>query len=674
MPLTDEEILGKVDDFYEISDSGDANLRQRTIRAFEFINGEQWDHPIRTGREDSGKFVLTINLILHVVKHLAGVEIQNPRDIKVNPNRGGSKLFARILTALAKHATDSELTKYEQSQWFEAGAGSGQGYIGIELDNTNDPRHKDIEIEKLNQFYCRRDPNCTVYDMNARKGAEFFIYEPWESREWIMKKWENGEDAISSGTGAGPVGTAESVINWLVNAGKKVVSMFGLLGSDSDTLSQRREQVRYTYWREWEEAVYSYDAKQSELDALILVLGTKIMQGGKEIEVTTRHINNAKKIAKEQPDRYSIETVLMPVLHRAVTINETLMEHVVDELGLAKTGLFMYPIVPFYPYFDNGYIFGVAENLISLQEEVNWTRSEFLNIVKQLANNGWITGNDQYNDFLEKHSGENGVILDRSKCGNFLEKIEPNLPPSGLAMDAAVAKEDIKTVSNVRTEDPNSRSDESGRAIALKQQAAAVGSAAMFGNYEHSRVIFANLIVETIRHSGVYSEDEIREIIQKADLVDNELLQRAVSVLTEQGQPPPKPPQVQDPRNEPTFAQATPEAQTQAASNAVENFQRAQQEYQQKAQQYQEVVVRLAEKMIFAELKNIKRGRYNSTVSLSTTSPTIRMAEYAEVLDLHKFLVESGQPGIDRADLIKASNVSNPEELIANVPQAAGVK
>lgn len=674
MPLTDEEIIGKVGDFYDISESGDSNLRDRTLRSYEFINGEQWDQAIRTTREDSGKFVLTINLILHVVKYIAGVEIQNPRDVKVNPGRGGSKLISRILTALSKHASDTEQGKYEQSQWFEAGVGTGQGYIGIELDATNDPRHKDIKIEKLNQFYCRRDPNCTVYDMNSRKGAEFFIYEPWESRDWIKKNWpDKGEDALAGGTG-GPGRMVEAFINYMVDFGKKAISIFRVLGSDAETLSQRREQVRYTYWREWEDAVYSYDSSQSELDAIILVVGTKMMQNGEEITVTQRHIDKAKKLAEEQPEKYSVETVLLPILHRAVTVNNILMEHVVDELGLAKTGLFMYPIVPFYPFFDNGYIFGVAENLISLQEEVNWTRSEFLQLIKGLANSGWITGNDGYNDFLEKHSGEDKIILDRSKCGNFLEKIEPNKPPVGFAMDAAVAKEDIKTVSNVRTEDPNDNGDLSGRAIALKQQASSVGSAALFGNYEHSRIILANLIIETIRHSGVYSEDEIREIIAKADLVDNNLMQRAISVLTEQGQSPPQPPQVQDPRNESTWSPASLEAQQQAASNAVENFQAAQQEYQQKAQQYEQVVRSLAEKMVFAEMKKIKRGRYNSTVSLSTTSPTMRMAEHAELLDLHETLVKSGQPGIDRADLIKGSDVSNPDELIANVPQTQGAK
>ena len=127
MPLTDEEIMGKVGDFYDITESGDVNLRDRTLRSHEFINGEQWDQSVRTTREDTGKFVLTINLILHVVKHIAGVEIQNPRDVKVNPGRGGSKLIARILTALGKHASDTEQGKYEQSQWFDKASSNSRG-------------------------------------------------------------------------------------------------------------------------------------------------------------------------------------------------------------------------------------------------------------------------------------------------------------------------------------------------------------------------------------------------------------------------------------------------------------------------------------------------------------------------------------------------------------------
>jgi len=65
----------------------------------------------------------------------------------------------------------------------------------------------------------------------------------------------------------------------------------------------------------------------------------------------------------------------------------------------------------YIPGIPQGYKAGMSEDAIGIQEEINYGRSQTLNIIKNLANTGWKGKkiSDPYKTFLEAHGGEDGI-------------------------------------------------------------------------------------------------------------------------------------------------------------------------------------------------------------------------------------------------------------------------
>lgn len=648
--LTEEDILDKVKKFRENAIAGSANLFDRMRKAEDFKIGYQWDPAVKADNESKGKFCLTIPIIKPSIKQVVGTETQNPKDFKVRNLKGGSATVAKVLTALAKHATDSEQVLFERTQRFEAGLSSGVGVMGFFIDKSEDPRHGNLRIEKLNEFEVCFDPNCKVYDPNTPKvGCQYIIWEPWVIKEEVEAEYPDKKDELqttgqSKATGM-VMGAITSIIEWVVGANLERASTFGNMErTEVRELEKYRYQVLHTFWKEPKRCILLYDSRKSEIDSILLKKDDKIAR--------------AKKMAERWPDVFSYDEVVRPVMHHTIRVGDLFLEDRVDELR----GCDMFQLVPYYPSFDNGYKAGMSEDGIGIQEEINYSRSQTLNIIKQLPNTGWIADKyiGTYKEFLEAHGGEDGIVLDKSKAPG-LEKIDPNVYPGGFDRFTEQGLEHMKMVLNVRTEDPTTAKDRVMGAIALKQQAALTGLASLFRNHDYSMSIEGNLLIEIIRNNDIYSEDEIRAVVDEEDLIDTELLSQARQMIIKQfevaGHPIPEQPMQPDMNVLQKFA---PEIQ-QAAMN---QYQQEVEVFSQLMAQIDEAARPIAEQLLFEELKNIKKGKYNTKVTLSPMAPTFRIAKMAELLEINKTLREGGEYGIDRESLIEASDIDNKEEVI----------
>ena len=218
-----------------------------------------------------------------------------------------------------------------------------------------------------------------------------------------------------------------------------------------------------------------------------------------------------------------------------------------------------------------------------------------------------------------------------------------------------LAKENLKLISNVRTEEPAFDSKNmSGKAIALKQLSSQTGQAAVFQNYDYALNLFGQLVDEVITANEVYSPDEIRAIVEKDDLINSEMMAQAresvIEILTESGVEIPEPPamnvmQMQGGEQHPAALQEM--AQFEQMEKAIDELARP-----------------IAEDMLMEEIKNIRKGRYTTKVALSNYAPTARMAEHGEVAELNKSLIESGHAPLARKRLIEATDIKNKEEIL----------
>jgi len=694
MPNTIEqqEIIDKVKGFRSDGVNA-ADLFDRMRKAEDFKVGKQWDPDVKARNERKGKFCLTIPLIKPIIKQISGIEIENPRDIIVKNVKNGTKTGAKILNSLVKQITDSEMTRFELSHAFEAGVGNGQGVIGIFIDKRKDPKHANLSVRKLVEHNVLFDPTCLTYNINKPdSGCKYAIWEEWTDKDYINEvypdlKNELTASSISASTfGAMVIGNVKAIINNLVRGGSKaddsgLVSTFTDSGSDgNNVVSKSKYCVNHTWWRRPKTCIWWYDNRESEMNAKLLIDDKKIAAAKKATKEEEENAKQRKvqaeldaiaegvdiddpevkaKINKAGEPFFEVFPVVVNVVHHTIRIGNVFLEDRVDELN----GVDAIPILPYWAYFDNGYISGITEDLIGTQQELNYIHSQNLNITKNIANSGYIidggANTEAYKLFLEAHGGEDGIVLDKAKAGGNIQKISPAGIPSAHAMFENNAKENMRLISNQRTEMPT-RDDQalSGKAIALKQKASLQGAGSIFLNWNYTFMMFANVLVNVIRANDIFSEDEIFETVEKEDMIDNAMFARAREIVIETLQSqgveipePPKQPNLMMIRN------LDPKQQ----QIVISGIQKEMEAYKSVQQQIDAQAEPFARAMLLDEIKNLKRGEYSCVVTLSAMSDTMRAIKAAEIFELNKVLIESGDVPIDGEMLIDATDIDNKD-------------
>ena len=663
-PKTNEEILDKVVEFRKTA-SGSFNQYDRMRKAENFvIGGElQWDENVRIEAEDKGKFTLSIPIVKAQIKQIAGGEIQNPQDFVVENTQGGAAGIANILTALTKQVGDSESVRYEKSQMFEAGLSSGQGVIGVFMNTTDDPKHGDLTIKKLNEHNTLFDRNAQSYDQNEKgTGGRFIIYEEWIEKDEVETEYpDKADDLAASGSRSfmGAIaGNIGSIIDMMIGRDRTSDNERGSFGdrnrNDLDDVTRNRYLKSHTYWKEFVKGVQWYDNRESELDSKLLL--------------DPKEITAAKEATKANPEVFSIEEVNTFIMHHTIRVGDTFLEDRVDEFN----GVQMFPIIPFWPYWINGYKSGIAEDLIGTQEEINWFHSMTANQVKQNSYQPVIIKEDATGDKADELRDSLGkgqrAVINADDYGGDVEFVNP--PPfPNTEIIVRESMNNVKTITG-RLDIPESNQKSlSGKAKVVDVQKTQQGSASVFSNFNHSLSMLGNFIVEVIRKNDIFSEDEIRATVDKEDLIDAEILAQATGIvmsqIEQQGIPvPPQP----EPLNPILVQNADPGQQV----ALMEKFQQEVKAAEAFADQVEAAAIPIAEEIMIGLIKQRKMGKYNTKMTLSPMSETMRDIKRQEVFELNGVLREMGDVGLDEEDLINSTDVNNKEKLIEGRRQKLG--
>ena len=647
--LTEEQkTLNKTKDFRKRSEDDDTDFRKRMEQGDRFRKGKQWDSDVLRYQKSKKRFALTINRILPITNDICGTEIDNRKTIEARPRRNGTHVVANIITALAKHADEESHGPAERSHQFEDGTTTGAGYLAVDIDKLiDDPENPELIVEKLVPFDVHRDPSVQVYDWNKDDGAKFVSYDKWELKGKVEAEFPKKKDKLES---ASYRQDNESIFGGILSFLFRRSTKDEYRDSNEGTLASVMEKYKYrvtrTIWKEWVEGALLYDNQEP--------LQPRTLTDKKDIANARRAI---KGLAGEEP-RWKLVEKPIEVLHYCKSVGDVFLKHIEDPLK----GITMFTVGPYHPYFQNGYAFGVVDNLIGSQEEENWAHSMALNLIKQLANVGWIVDRLPANmkDWFKRHSGEDGIVIDRSKVGHA-EKIKPNELSNHLFF-AEKAAQNMQETANVRLEKPEFDTKQmSGKAIDLKQRNALKGSNVMFANFDLSFQIFATLVIELIRNPrlNLYSDAEIREIVSKAELVDKDLIEQAAEILRGQGvEMPPPPADIQQYLQMAQIDPAIMQGASQVAQQHLEDYQKTQ-------QQYEQVVRGMAEQMLLDELRNLQKGRYSIKVDSAPMSPTRRMLNAAM---LEEF--DARRPGIiPGRRIIEASDLPNKDDIAEEVEQ-----
>lgn len=663
-----EKIRNKMIQFRKEAESGNRHTWKRMTISERFKIGRQWDSDTERFNEQSGKFALTVNEILPAILDVAGTQTANPNDVAVRNVKGGSRKVAEILTSLAKNVMDKSDGEGQKSQTFEDGLSVTRGFIGLTVKYNNDPLNGDFDFRKMDPFLVLPDPAATAYDYNDEEnGAKYIIVDDWIDKDRVKEGNPDVKDELDSANfNLTASGRFAGIMSFMFNGFQRFQLRDDYRDHDSldpeEPEHTRKEKHNFRvstfWWREWKKGVYVQRA-DDPLSYLALTKPTDITDAKRFAEQNER-ISIIEKDRNDNP-------LVVAVLNMTTMVGDVLVDHVEDPFN----GMNLFPIARYSPYFDNGYEYGLVENLIGPQKLLNFSVSSIANQLKQLANTGWVVGkaNDKQKAFLEEHGNEDGIVLNKTEYGS-LEKITPNQYNVGLDAQAQRMVQHMRDTVQVRLQERPGGGKESGKAKEIEERQGLKVQGVPFRNWKWTLTIIFRVLIGLIRNTDVFSEDEIRALVEEGDLIDEEMLATARQLVVQQfeeaGIQLPGPPQEPNPvilQNAEPVVQQTIIA---AFQDELAIFNQVQKLIDQQA-------IPIAQGIMMDEIRSMQRGRYGIKIDTSPQSATMRFMQEEKIFRLNSALLEGGQAGVAREQLVEAVDIKNQEDIINNVPQAPQV-
>lgn len=490
---------------------GDAEINyewlQRARESYRFYTGiQQWDPAVVQELRASGRPALTINRILSTVHMPCGYQRRNRQDFKLYPRRGGTRPVAELGTALLKHTMDISRGQHQGSEAFLDGCVCGKGWLGLSIAYENDPLYGDLIVRKESPFGMLEDQTNKSLDINE---GQRVVKTEWRAKREIALKYDKSDKELEE---------ASEHPQWWDEQDQTLLEIpdyqpydFDLLSLDDraargDRLFKRTMYfVKDCWWKEWENVPFLIHPPSGTLKRLTMVQAKIIA----ERMLTDGMLAGEVRIV-ERP---------APVLYRAVTLGDLLLEYEEDPLR----GVTRFPFVRFCPYVADGFIMGLVDNIKQPQEELNKRRSQTLHNANQTANAGYdvtrVADDDALQD-LRRNGSKPGYVLDLSKFGGAATLRQP--PPLDTAHFtlAERAAQDIKEISGVNDDltGMNAKASESGKARAIRQDAGLTVNEIIFDHFDLTMQDFGEVLWEVIRSGETYSTEEVEAVVTESSL------------------------------------------------------------------------------------------------------------------------------------------------------------
>jgi hypothetical protein len=576
--MSENTKLTLVKEYWRHADEGLRDEFARMQKGFAFYVGDQWDAADLEKLYVEKRPALTINLILPIINLICGIQRQGRQDINVVARKGGLKKLASAFTQILRHCMDMTDADYETADCFLDGVVGNKGWLNLGVDYTEDPVYGDLAVRKVSPFDMREDPDAKEYDLN--KSGKFVIRDSWLDKDALLLNFPDKEgDLTNGGLELNPA--SEDVV------GYPPVSANATTRSNTKLRFRVRECWHKTY------------------EKRIILINTL---SGTMKTIRQDHLDLAKAVVLAARGKWMLKDWVVPVLNKTVTAGNLVLEDIIDPYH----GVTSFPYYRFCPYWVDGYVMGVVQNLTGPQQELNKRRSQALHNLNQTANSGFKVKKilNNYDRHLAKFGSTPGVVLDESKAGGKIERIEPAPLSEGHLTASQISADDMKEISGANFDLMGQLvqgQNESGKAIELRQSQGMKVVEVVFDNFARTQKLLALGIVDMVRYTDVYSDEEIRAIVN-------------------------------DERSQES------EARSQKSKNSDTNDLND----------------------ILPLLKDKKIGRYGIKVASSSSSPTARYAKFMSIMEIAKMYPDRVGPEV----LIENSDIPNKEEILQKVKPA----
>lgn len=125
----------------------------------KFVVGKQWDPVIEQERKTKRKPTLTFNRLVAFLAQLVGDRLMNETEIRVLPDKGGTKEIASIRESIIRMIFKSSHANFARDEAYKYQVIGGQGAYTLRIDYANDDVfEQDIIIDAIT------DPYAAIFD------------------------------------------------------------------------------------------------------------------------------------------------------------------------------------------------------------------------------------------------------------------------------------------------------------------------------------------------------------------------------------------------------------------------------------------------------------------------------------------------------------------------------
>jgi hypothetical protein len=478
-------------------DNGHLDFVNKADRCDNFFRGFQWEEADLNRLRAERRPALTINKIISTMSTVMGEQIYNRMEVAFRPKSGAPAQMADVWNKVWASIASSNQLNWLRSDVFADGIIRSRGFYDVRLD-FSDSMAGEVDIKKVSSKNVVIDPDADDYDPDT-----------WN--DVITTKWMTPVDI--------------SVL-YDEAAGKELenrpVSEF-MYGFDS--IERKRDRVAGPTT-----VAGYYDVEQKRQMRHIRVLDRQYVEHKKVLFFVDRLTGDMREIPAAW-DRNRVAAVaakydlaVLPKLTKKIrwcVTADTIVLH--NDWSPYKH----FTVVPYFPYFRDGYSIGLVENLLGPQELLNKSSSQELHVINTTANSGWKVKTGSLTNMtiqdLESTGAVTGLVMELDDVNNA-EKILPNQIPQGLDRLTFKAEEHIKSISNVSDSMQGfDREDVAARAIQAKQARSSVNFTKISDNLERTDYFLARSVMDIVQE--FYTEPRILRITHDDLLAEPEEIQ-----------------------------------------------------------------------------------------------------------------------------------------------------
>jgi len=500
-------------------DNGHLDFVRKANICEQYFYGNQWREETRRMLEQQLKPVVTINKIFSSLLVIMGEMLQVQGDVSFQPTASGNQETADALTKIYRSILRSNNYQAKEAEVFDSGIIRSRGFFDIRL-NFNDHLQGEVNIRSVNSKNVIIDPNAWQYDPDTWKEV---FYTQWMTANEIKTQFNEAD-------GKELEQTDPRDFRFGVDSTDSLNNTFGGAVRVGTNRSANMHPSFFPQSR------VSFDSK---VRRIIRVVERQFRDIDKVDHFVDRHTGDMRII----PDAWEEERIkeviqafdylILPKKIERIRYMTTADDFVLfDDWGPLKH----FSLIPYFPVFHEGNALGMVENIISPQDLLNKTLSQELHVINTTANSGWQMEEDQLVNMdpeeLESRGAETGVVIERRKGTNPLEKIQPNQIPTGLDRMAFKADEYVKDLSGASDSKRGfDRADVSGKAIRAKNLAGSVNFAKALFNLVQTRHLVATRVLAIVQEH--YTEERLFRV--SANRLGGEDEEIRVNVATPEG-------------------------------------------------------------------------------------------------------------------------------------------